>query len=317
MTARASRFWGRRRYAVIIVLLAGLAMWGCGPMRRTGPSDGAPRVDGARALERVEGLVGLGPRPAGSPGAKWTAEWIAAFCMECGGRPQISTWGEDTVTGRRTFRNVTVVIPGRRRQRVILGSHYDTKELPGVPGFIGANDSGSSTGLLLEIVRTVAAAERPPPWTLECVFFDGEECQHRYGPRDGLHGSRQHAGQIRVAGRGHDYRAMILLDMVGDRDLSLTLPADTDPGLARLAFACAEALGIRDQIGWFRGGDILDDHVPFADLGLPVINLIDFEYGPGNAWWHTSEDTLDKLSADSLAAVGNLVLELIWRLPAR
>ena len=109
-----------------------------------------------------------------------------------------------------------------------------------------------------------------------------------------------------------EYRAMILLDMVGDRDLRLTLSVDTPPELARTTLRLAEELDIRDHVGYYPHGNILDDHRPFQELGIPSINLIDFEYGRGNRYWHTAEDSLDKLSADSLQTAGDLALHLLW-----
>jgi glutaminyl-peptide cyclotransferase len=270
-------------------------------------------VNGESALALTREFVALGPRPSGSAGARRAAEWILACCREYGCDARIDQWQEDTAHGSTVFRNVIVTIPGGRPGRVLLGSHYDTKLLPHLPDFVGANDSGSSTGLLLEIIRTVSQPEAPWPGpTLECVFFDGEECRQQYAPDDGLHGSRRHARTIEQALQVKQYQCMILLDMVGDRELSVTLPLDSDADLARRVLAAAGRLGVREHFGYYtRASSILDDHKPFQALGIPSIDIIDFEYGPANRYWHTADDTMDKLSADSLAIVGNVVLTLL------
>ena len=199
------------------------------------------------------------------------------------------------------------------KNRILIAAHFDTKSLLASPEFAGANDSGSGVGLLLELLRVLAAAPDRTGPALEFAFFDGEECQIEYGPLDGLHGSRRLAGRIAAENRTAQYRAMILLDMIGDRDLALTLPADTPPVLLRLLRGAAERRGTADRIG-LRSTAMLDDHVPFQELGIPAIDLIDFDYGPGNSWWHTPEDTSDKLSAPSLQITGDLVLGLLSEL---
>jgi glutaminyl-peptide cyclotransferase len=309
------RWRGRRAARLPAAALAMLALnVGCGPAapRNAAPVAGVPAVDGERALARTAELVALGPRPAGSAGAQRAAGWIAEQCRALGYAPVVDEWTETTATGPLTFRNVWAELdaPGRGAPLVLLGSHYDTKRLASVPDFAGANDSGSSTGLLLElmhVLRDLPPAQRPG--SVRFYFFDGEECQVTYGPRDGLHGSRRAAAALSSA-ELRRCRAMVLLDMVGDRDLKLTLPADTHPALLRRLLAIAERQGVGRHVSILRG-TILDDHVPFAERGIPAVDLIDFEYGPGNAWWHTAEDTLDKLAPASLATVGNLALELV------
>lgn len=271
-------------------------------------------MDGERALALAAEIVDIGPRPSGSEGAQAAAVFLDRLCRDAGLQSEVDEWEEQTDAGQVTFRNVHAVLRGRAETRVLLGSHYDTKRLEDVPEFQGANDSASSSALLLELARGLAAVR---PWngcTVEFAFFDGEECVERYGTRDGLHGSRRYAARIRREGNEKLYRAMVLLDMVGDRDLRITLPSDTDPDLARRVFRIAESQGVRDAFGYFARGTILDDHVPFRRLGIPAIDLIDFAYGPENRYWHTAEDTMDKLSAQSLRTVGRVCLQLVWEL---
>lgn len=309
----------RTALATFLAVAAGLlAVAGCGPARPAAsapPPQAAPQVDATRALAFTREFVALGPRPAGSEGARRAADWLAAQCRALGYAPQVDEWNEDTPAGRLTFRNVQADLGNDpKAPLILLGSHYDTKLLDACPGFVGANDSGSSTGLLLELMRVLRGLEPSLRGTrVRFLFFDGEECRFRYGPADGLHGSRRAAARLADTGELPRCRAMILLDMVGDRDLRLDLPSDTDPDLLRRILRLAEAQDVSRHVS-LAAGPILDDHVPFAQRGIPAVDLIDFSYGPGNAWWHTGEDTLDKLSPRSLEIVGNLALGLVLEL---
>lgn len=267
-----------------------------------------PTVDGGKALNYVREFVQIGPRVSDTEGARRAARYLRDRARELGWEVSVDTWSEDTDNGRMTFRNVHAVLPGRGEDFVLLGSHYDTKHLPDVPEFVGANDSGSSTGLLLAMME--ALAENPPRHTVECVFFDGEESRVRYTPGDGLHGSRRHVRQLIKDNRLEHCRDLLLMDMVGDRDLTITFPPSSSSKLVGAAFEIAERQGVRQHFGYLRQGDILDDHIPFAERGVRVINFIDFEFGPNNSHWHSKHDTPDKLSAESLEIVGNVVLEL-------
>ncbi len=277
-----------------------------------------PAVDGARAMERVRELVAIGPRASGTEGAARAAAWIEKSCRDLGCEPATDCWIGMTPDGPKTFRNIEAAIPGAPGKGfIILASHYDTKQIPGAPGFAGANDSGSSTGLLLELMRVLKPAPGAAPAGpgIRFLFFDGEECLRAYGPDDGLHGSRRYARKLADSGEADACRAMILLDMVGDRDLRLSIPADTTPELADRLFRAADRGGLRDRAGFCtKCESLLDDHVPFQELGIPSIDLIDFDYGPDMAWWHTAADTLDKLSPDSLRITGTLALGLLAEL---
>ena len=313
----------RRAHASRVLAIAALfgAAVGQGGCRRVASSSLPARfdpdhVDGERALEEVRALVALGLRDAGTPGARRAAEHIRARLEAVGVEARIESFEDDTPQGRWTFHNVVGRLPGRGAGLLILGSHFDTKA--GMPeGFEGANDSGSSTGLLIELARVLRAAPRVPP-EIQFVFFDGEECVVEYGPRDGLHGSRYYARHLVKSGRARDVRAVLVLDMVGDRDLTITLPRHQTPALLQHLLAAAREEGIRDRFTLWPTS-ILDDHVPFLEAGMPAALLIDFEYGsaPGlNDYWHTAEDTLDKLSAESLRRIGRVTLRWLNRLIA-
>ncbi len=271
----------------------------------------APAGLGTNALERIARLVALGPRDSCTTGALVAAGWIASELGAMGLVPHTDAFDDPLPDGTpRQFHNVVASL-GEGTPRVLLLSHYDTKAGIG-EGFAGANDGGSSTGLLLALAEHYAA--HPFAGTLVFAFLDGEECKVAYSEHDGLHGSRRLAAKSRTAGERYD--AVILLDMVGDRDLKLTLPRNGDKRLKSILLDAAAAQGVRDRVRLLPY-DMLDDHSPFHEAGYPAIDLIDFEFGacPGlNNYWHTAEDTVDKLSPDTLRTVGGIVMEMLQRI---
>lgn len=258
----------------------------------------APRVDGAAALRHVERLVAIGPRVAGTSGAERARAYITAELKKLGVKVEVRSFEADTPHGRLTLANVIAMVPGRRGDIILLGGHYDTKYFKEFR-FVGANDGGSSAALLIELTRRLAAA--PREYTYWMVWFDGEEARVSWTATDSLYGSRRLAAELRSAGRLP--RAMILVDMIGDRDLGILREAYSTPWLTDILWATAARLGHgRHFLGTTMG--VEDDHAPFLRAGVPAALLIDFDYPP----WHTADDTLDKVSAQSLAVVGDVVL---------
>ncbi len=302
--------WRTAALAGAALLMAGCRPSPVAPPRPVARLDPAA-VDGERALGEVAALVALGLRDAGTPGAAAAADHIRGRLRAVGVEAEIEEFEDETPFGPRTFRNVVGRLPGRGEGLIILGSHFDTKR--GMPdGFQGANDSGSSTGLLIELARVLRAGPVLGP-EIRFAFFDGEECLIQYGPRDGLHGSRHMARALVDRQRARDVLAVLVLDMIGDRDLTVMIPRNTHPDLARALFAAAAEEGVRERFR-LSPTSILDDHAPFLQAGMPAALLIDFEYGSGpgrNDYWHTAEDTLDKLSAESLTLVGRVVVRFL------
>lgn len=261
-----------------------------------------PQFDGTAALKHVERLVAIGPRVAGTPGGARAREYIAGELKRIAGvQVQVKAFDADTPHGRVSMANVIAVLPGRRPDVVMVAGHYDTKLFKEFQ-FVGANDGGSSTGLLLELARRLAA--RPRDYTYWLVWFDGEEARGAWTDRDSLYGSRRLATDLARAKRLP--RAMILVDMIGDRDLAIRREAHSATWLTQIIWDAAARLGhgrhfLRDTI------PVEDDHVPFLRVGVPSTLLIDFDFPP----WHTAADTLDKLSADSLTVVGQTLLEAL------
>ncbi len=151
------------------------------------------------------------------------------------------------------------------------------------------------------------------PVNIVIAFFDGEECRHSYTARDGLHGSRHAARALCLNRRADQIRAVIILDMIGDKDLTVTIPRNSTSDLVAHVFRAAEAEKVRAKFSLMSGA-LLDDHQPFLDAGMPAVDLIDFEYGSApdrNDYWHTPQDTLASLSAESLGTVGRVVIRVL------
>ena len=255
---------------------------------------------GAKAFAHVQHLVELGPRPDGSEALEKSRVYIVDQLKSFGWSTTRSEFSAPTPRGMMTFVNLVARFGSDNGPaQFLLGSHYDTKTFDTIR-FVGANDGGSSTGLLIEMAR-VLALNPVLAAKVELVFFDGEEAFENFTATDGLYGSRHFASQLR--GSAKNFRGGILFDMIGDKSLQVTLSPDSPKDLARNIFAAADALGQRTHFTYF-GGNITDDHTPLNEIGIPVIDLIDFDFPP----WHTAEDTLDKISAESMEIVGRVAL---------
>lgn len=311
-----------------LLLLAALVAAGLQSPRCTGARSGAmteARIDdqqlqparapaefAARAYAHVAELVSYGPRWTGSPGWAKALDYIAATLRERAGlEPERDRWTDPRFG--ITFENISVTVPGDSPHRIVIACHHDTKKCEGHPlpehnfHFVGANDSGSGVGLLLALAE--AWAKRRGPATLQLVFFDGEEClDFKWDTDRALFGSKRFVARERerpFQPSASQVRAMVLLDMVGDRDLSIDEESYSDKDLRALFRAAAKACG--HEAHFFRERlPIKDDHLPFLDAGIPAIDLIDF-VGKEERW-HTALDTLEHISADSLRIVGEAVL---------
>lgn len=271
-------------------------------------------LSGKQAMQHVEALLRLGDRAPGSRGHRWAQQYIVrqlrlAYADEI----EEVDFVAQTPDGVRAMKNIIGKIPGRSSEIVVLAGHYDTLKKS---GFVGANDGGSSAALLLELARVLGYSQ-PNPLTVWVVFFDGEEAFfEQWSARNGLFGSRYQASVWQREGVLERIKAVIVLDMIGDKELTLRRDLNSTPWLNDLVWQVAQEKGYGD---YFLDGSItvLDDHEPFIRAGVPAIDLIDFEYGPGHRYWHTAEDTVDKLSARSFEIVGDVVLETVARLGQR
>lgn len=258
---------------------------------------------GERAFNDVKTLVDLGPRPAESAPLEKARQYIIQQVEQAGWKVQRQEFEDETPRGRMKFCNLIADYGGDlTTQRAIVCSHFDTKLFDTIR-FVGASDGGSSTGALIEMARTLAKdpglARR-----VELVFFDGEEAFVQFDETDGLYGSRYFSRQLRDSGRYKQFKFGVLWDMMGPKNLDITLSPDSPPELTRAILDAAQTLNLRQDFTIF-DNSIYDDHVPMLHIAdIPTIDLIDFNYPP----WHTAADTLDKLSPESLRVVGAVTL---------
>jgi glutaminyl-peptide cyclotransferase len=296
-------------------------------------ADAAP--SGRRALRWIEGFCGAGARVPGTKGAERARAAIAAASRAAGGEPRIERFPMATTRGEVEFANVVVDLPGTSARRVVWGAHYDTPDVaedlywqtqfPKDAVFVGANDGGSGVAVLFELFRALRQRE-PREVGHTFLFLDGEE---RIGPppfvptlddpkANACFGARAQVTAWRKAERLP--AAFVLLDMVGDRELGLVRETSySDAGLLALFQRAAARAGVgATQLVAERG--MMDDHVPFQEAGVPSIDLIDWTYGPpdargkAGAWWHTPEDTPEKLSAQSLETTARICLAAVEEL---
>ncbi len=264
------------------------------------------RIDGDKCLDLVQQQVDFGPRYLESEASTQTLELIAQYAKEAAWEFEIDEWDE-VVHGEKTkFRNAICTLKGEQDKFIVFGSHYDTKKIPEYPNFASANDGASSTALLMDMMKLI----KPGKYTLKFVFFDGEECQKNYSHNDGLHGSKRFVQQLVIHSSSSQCKAMILADLIGDKDLHVAIPANGNEKLKDDALRLAQNMGVSKHFSK-SPNSVLDDHVPFHEVGIPAIDLIDFDYGPNNSYWHTEEDTVDKLSAESFEIVGELMLQIL------
>src|SRR5882762_5466063 len=256
---------------------------------------------GDRALAHVQRLVDFGPRPPASDAIEKSRAYIKQELKSSGWNVNEQEFTDHTPRGQVRFVNLIARFgsASKANDLFLLCSHYDTKIFDTFR-FVGANDGGSSTGLLLELARVLGQQPRIAE-KIELVFFDGEEAFENFSDTDGIYGSRHFAHELGQDGSAKSFRGGILFDMVGDRSLGITLPPNSPIKITRDIFASADALKLRNYFTYF-DQDVTDDHSPLNAVGIPVVDVIDFHYPP----WHTADDTMDKISAQSLQIVGSV-----------
>ncbi len=258
------------------------------------------QFSGEKALAHVQRLVDFGPRPSGSEAIEKSRRYIEEQLRNSGWQITRQAFTDNTPRGKVQFVNLIARFRGQENAAglFLLCSHYDTKTFDAI-NFVGANDGGSSTGLLLELARVIGQHPQLAA-KIELVFFDGEEAYDQFSETDGLYGSRHFAKNL---GSTKQFRGGIVFDMVGDRSLDITFPADSPSEMAQDIFGAAETLKLRSYFTYL-DREMIDDHSPLNAVGIPTIDVIDFDY----PWWHTGGDTIDKISAQSLQIVGSVAL---------
>jgi Zn-dependent M28 family amino/carboxypeptidase len=268
-----------------------------------------PAFSGANALRNTRSVVELGPRPIDTPAHRKMEQLIVARLKSYGCTVEEQIFTAQTPIGPKRMNNIIAKVGGRGNDLVVLSGHYDTKIMD--RPFVGANDGGSSTGFLLEMARVLCG--KPRKNDLYLVWLDGEEAVRTWTPEDSLYGSRHLARHWQQDGTIKRIKALINVDMIGDGDLLIVNEWNSTPALRKLVWDAAASLGLSRHFSALEGA-IEDDHIPFLRAGAPALDLIDFDYGPGNSWWHTEQDTIDKLSANSFQVVGNVLLKVLAKL---
>jgi Zn-dependent M28 family amino/carboxypeptidase len=270
----------------------------------------AASFSGGRAFEDLKRLVAFGPHPSGSKALAMSRQEILRQLKLAGVQVEEDNFRAATPFGSLPMTNLIAKIPGTRSQVIIVAGHYETKRFEDF-SFVGANDGGSSAAFLLELARVLA--RRKNLFTHWLVFFDGEEAFQQFSATDGLYGSRHLVQKMAASGELGRVQALILVDMVGDAHLNIHRDANSTSWLTDLVFQTARRLGyakhFRDEARAYE-----DDHIPFVDAGVSGVDLLDFDYGPGNSYWHTAQDTVDKCSPLSLTIVGRVVLAALEEL---
>ncbi len=268
-------------------------------------------VDAERAMRYVQDQVAFGRRALGTPGHKKVQDYILAKLKD--EKVEQDKFTAKTPVGDFEMSNIIAKFPGTKDGIIVIASHYDT--LASVKNFVGANDGASSTGLLLEIANQFHGKPNPGP-EVWLVFFDGEEAFKTWSSSDSTYGSRHLAGLWEKDGTAKKIKALILLDMVGDKDLNIENDDNSTKWLRDTFMESAQTLGYQSYF-YKREQGVDDDHTPFLKLDVPCIDIIDFDYGYNNVFWHTADDTLDKLSPKSLQIVGDVTLDAVRRINIR
>jgi glutaminyl-peptide cyclotransferase len=261
---------------------------------------------GADAFAFTRQAVALGPRPDGSAAIVKLRTLIKQQLGLRGCEIISDRFTAQTPDGPVPMENIIAKFPGKSGQAIAISGHYDTKKMD---NFVGANDGGSSTGVLLELAAALQGATRTDDVYL--VFFDGEEALHEWTDTDSLYGSRHLAEKWTADGTNKRLKALINVDMTGDKNLRLIWDTNSAASVRKLVWDVADSLGY-SSVFPRQGSSIADDHMPFINAGVRAVDLIDFD--SQTTFWHTPQDTLDKLDPQSFDVIGAVVIKSIAEL---
>jgi glutaminyl-peptide cyclotransferase len=277
------------------------------------PADKTGGFDGQRAYEQVEKQVSFGPRPAGSPALAKLQDYLEVELKAYGCTVETDPFSADTPAGRLPMKNFLVKIPGEKQGIILLGTHYDTKHLE---NFVGADDAGSSTGVMLELARLLC--KQRGKYSVWIAFFDGEEAVNRqWQDPDNRYGSRQMASKLAQSGDLPKIKAFILVDLVGGKNPHFLRDGESTNWLKDFVWSVAEKLGYGTTFGSTPTDFGGDDHYSFTARNVPSVDIMDLDTKNDVPYWHTPDDTLDKISPKTLAIVGHVVLESVKELQQR
>jgi Zn-dependent M28 family amino/carboxypeptidase len=273
-----------------LIVVFSIAAWAQAPLK----------FDSNRAWGHLQQVVGIGPRPSGSAAIEQTRKYIREQLAAIGLKATEQAWDDETPLGRVHLVNLIVTIPGASKDRIAITGHYDTKLFREF-SFVGASDGGSSTAFLIELARVLKA--RKNALTYDLIFLDGEEAVVEWRGKDNTYGSRHYVDAAKRDGSLKSLKAMILVDMIADRDLDIRRDTNSTPWLTDIIWNTAARLKLSN---YFLAAPttVEDDHLPFLAAGVPSVDIIDLNYGA----WHTQRDTLESVSARSMQVVGDVLL---------
>lgn len=273
------------------------------------PPEKTGGFDGKRVFALVAKQVSFGPRPSGSQAIVQLQDFLQSELKSYGCAVETDSFSADTPIGRLPMKNILVKIPGEKPGVILLGTHYDTKKLE---NFVGADDGGSSTAVMLELARLLCPQRGK--YAVWIGFLDGEEAVKVWSDSDGRYGSRQMAARLSASGDLKKIRAFLLADIVGGRKAYFPRESSSTPALVDLVWNTAAKLGYS---GLFLNetASAQDDHDSFMKRGVPAVDVIaDFM---NNGYWHTPQDSLDKISAKTLTITGHVFLESVKELQTK
>jgi glutaminyl-peptide cyclotransferase len=282
------------------------------PAASAGANVAIPDIDGQKVLQYTKEVVAFGSRPPGSPAHEKLEQYIVSKLK--GVEVEQDKFTAQTPVGKFPINNIIAKFPGKKNGIIVVAGHYDTN-YPLPKSYVGANDGGSSTALLLGLAEHLRGKERDG-YSVWLVWTDGEEAFVKWTDADSLYGTKQLAQKWNADGTAQKVKAFILVDMIGDADLDIQRDTNSTPWLTELVSQAATNLGYQSHF-FQQAVGMDDDHLPFAKIGVPVVDLIDYTYGYNNVFHHSPEDTIDKLSAQSLAITSDVVMETIELLDQR
>jgi hypothetical protein len=273
----------------------------------------ALRLSGDRAFDLLKQFVALGPRYLGSAGHERAEQFIVSHLE--GAQVEQDRFNAQTVAGTFPMDNIIARFPGKKDGVIVIAGHYDTNYPLKDTSFIGANDGGSNVGLMLELASQLRT-HPPEGYSVWLLFTDGEEAMKNWSDSDSVYGSKHLAKRWADDGTAKKIKAFLLLDMIGDKDLHFEQDTNSTPWLAEVVRRSGARIGQQAHFS-DRANPIGDDHIPFRDIGIPVADIIDLDYGFDNLYHHTTQDTPDKCSAASLQITSDVLMETIRALNTR
>lgn len=282
------------------------------PAEQAPPASQTGGFDGAAAFDFTAKLVSFGPHPPDTDAIRRVQTYLMSELKSFGCAVDTDDFHASTPIGDLAMENVIAKIPGSGQEIILLMTHYDTKR---IPNFVGADDAGSSSGLMLEMARLLCGQSKKQPNSVWIAFLDGEETQATFdwSDTDSLYGSRELAARLATSGDLKKVKAVILADMVGQKDLHILRESGSTKWLTDLVWNNAAKLGY-SNVFLSRETAVGDDHTPFLKRGASAVDIIDLDDYANLGYWHTTEDTMDKLSPRSLAIVGHVILATISQL---